>query len=122
MHFLNPAADPDLVEFLYGLPSSLINLGGRGKGLAWESARRSIGDRTAGVLGFADLDGFFAALVCAEGPRAHDVLGGLRRLSDLGIIDDSAFARELNGASPWRGIQLLPSVAGACVRGVAALA
>ena len=77
VHFFNPAVDPDLVAFLYALPSGLLNLDGRGKGLAWESVRRRVGEQPAGLLGFADLEGFFASLVRAEGPRALERLGGV---------------------------------------------
>jgi asparagine synthetase B (glutamine-hydrolysing) len=98
VHFLNPPVDPDLVQFLYGLPSALLNLGGRGKGLAWESVRRRAGATPAGLLGFADLEDFFASLLRAEGPRALEALGGLRRLSELGIVDERAFARALSGS------------------------
>lgn len=104
VHFFDPAVDPDLIEFLYGLPSALLNHGGRGKGLAWESVRRRAGDKPAELLGFADLERFFAALVRAEGPRALEELGGLRRLSELGIVDERAFARALSG--PGLGVEL----------------
>jgi hypothetical protein len=97
VHFSNPALDPDLVEFLHELPSALLNLGGRGKGLAWESVRRRAGPRPAALLGFADVDGFLASLVREEGPRALEALGGLRRLSELGIVDELAFVRVLSG-------------------------
>jgi hypothetical protein len=95
VHFFNPAVDPDLIEFLWGLSSAMLNLDGRGKGLAWGSVRRRAGERPAGRLGFADLDGFLASLIRDEGPRALEGLGGLQRLSELGIVDGRAFARAL---------------------------
>jgi hypothetical protein len=104
VHFFNPAVDPDLVSFLYGLSSTLLNLGDRGKGLAWESVRRSTGGTVAGLLGFADLENFFAALMRTETPRALRELGGLRRLSELGIVNEPDFARALNG--PRLGAEL----------------
>jgi hypothetical protein len=104
VHFSNPALDPDLVEFLYGLPTALLNLGGRGKGLAWESVRRRAGQNPARLLGFANVDGFLASLVRAEGPRTLERLGGLRRLSELGIVDERAFAQALRG--PGLGAEL----------------
>jgi hypothetical protein len=98
VQFFNPAVDPDVVEFLYGLPSALLNLGGRGKGLAWESVRNRAGGEPAALLGFAYPDGFLASLVRAEGPLALAAgLGGLPRLSELGIVDEKAFARMLSG-------------------------
>ena len=81
LHFFNPAVDPDLVDFLYGLPSALLNLDGRGKGLAWESVRRRIGKDTASALGFADLDPYFDDLIRSEGARALEQIDGVQRLS-----------------------------------------
>jgi asparagine synthase (glutamine-hydrolysing) len=104
VHFLNPAVDPDLVAFLYGLPSALLNLNGRGKGLAWESARRRAGEQPARLLGLATLEGFLASLVRGDGPRALERLGGLRELSELGIVDAAAFAKALEG--PGLGVEI----------------
>jgi asparagine synthetase B (glutamine-hydrolysing) len=104
VRFFNPAVDPDLVEFLYGLPSALLNLGGRGKGLAWESVRHRVGDDPAAVLGFADVEGFLGSLVRGEGRRALEALGGLERLAELGIVDESEFARSLFG--PGLGVEM----------------
>jgi asparagine synthase (glutamine-hydrolysing) len=104
VYFFNPAVDPDLVQFLYSLPSALLNLGGRGKGLARESVRRRVGARVAGLLGFAYPDAFLASLVRAESPQALEVLGGLPRLSELGIVDGRAFAQALHG--PQLGVEL----------------
>jgi hypothetical protein len=92
VHFANPAVDPDLVEFLIGVPRSLLNLGGRGKGLALESVRRRAGVAAAQALGFAWLERYFAALLDNESPRAFEALGGPERLSELGIVDHQALA------------------------------
>jgi hypothetical protein len=97
VQFVDPAVDPDLVQFLYGLPNRLLNLGGRGKGLPWESVRRRAGETPAALLGLAWLDDFFGTLLRAEGPQALKTLGGLRRLSELGIVDGRAFSRALTG-------------------------
>jgi hypothetical protein len=104
VHFSNPVTDPDLVEFLYGASSGVLNFGGRGKGLAWESVRRRAGEQPAAQLGFAHPDGFLASLVRSEGPRALVSLDGLQRLSELGIVDACAFAHALKG--PGLGAQL----------------
>jgi hypothetical protein len=97
VEFANPAVDPDLVEFLCALPRTVLDLGGRGKGLVGESVRRRAGDRAAALLGFAWLEDYDAALLRDEGPRALGALGGLPRLSSLGIVDAHAFARALSG-------------------------
>jgi hypothetical protein len=91
--FANPAVDPDLVEFLFGLPRSLLNLGGRGKGLAVESVRRRAGGTASRALGFAWLEGYSDALFDDESSRALEAIGGLTRLSELGIVDEQAFVR-----------------------------
>jgi asparagine synthetase B (glutamine-hydrolysing) len=91
--FANPAVDPDLVEFLFGLPRSLLNLGGRGKGLAVESVRRRAGVTASRALGFAWLEGYSDALFDDESSRALEAIGGLTRLSELGIVDEQAFVR-----------------------------
>jgi hypothetical protein len=98
VHFVDPVVDPDLVEFLYGLPNAVLNVGGRGKGLPRESVRRRAGERPAGLLGFAWIDRFLAALVRDEGPRALETLGGVPRLSELGVVHERAFAQELQGS------------------------
>lgn len=102
--FLNPAVDPDLIAFLYALPNSLLNQGGRGKGLAWESVRRRAGERPAATLGFATLEGYLATAVRAEGPRALEEMGGLERLSALGVVDACEFARAMAGSGLDRTI------------------
>jgi asparagine synthase (glutamine-hydrolysing) len=97
VRFAEPAVDPDLIQFLYGLANVLLDLDGRFKGLPRESVRRRAGEGSAALLGYAWLDAFFASLVRAEGPPALETLGGLRRLSALGIVDERAFSRELRG-------------------------
>jgi Asparagine synthase/Glutamine amidotransferase domain len=102
VRFAEPAVDPDLVQFLYGLPNTLLNLGDRFKGLPRESVRRRAGEGPAALLGYAWLDAFLASLVRAEGPPALETLGGLRCLSELGIVDERAFSRELRGSGLGR--------------------
>jgi asparagine synthetase B (glutamine-hydrolysing) len=92
VHFANPAVDPDLVEFLIGVPRSLLNLGGRGKGLALESVRRRAGESPARSLGFAWLERYSEALLDNESPRVLETFGGTERLSELGIVDRQALA------------------------------
>jgi hypothetical protein len=104
VHFANPAVDPDLVEFLFGLPRALLNLGGRGKGLARETVRRRAGETAAPALGFAWLEQYFGALLRAEGARALEAVSGLRRLSELGIVDENAFRKGLRGAGLGREV------------------
>jgi hypothetical protein len=104
VEFANPAVDPDLVEFLCALPRTVLNLGGRGKGLVRESVRRRAGDRAVALLGFAWLEDYDAALLRDEGPRALDELGGLPRLSSLGIVDAQVFARALGGPGLGREV------------------
>jgi hypothetical protein len=103
LHFFNPAVDPDLVGFLFRLPTSILNLGGRGKGLAWERARRVAGESAARALGFAWLERYFDALIRDEGRRALEALGGLRLLGEAGIVEPSAFVA---GLSPGLGQKL----------------
>jgi hypothetical protein len=95
--FANPAVDPDVVELLSGLPARVLNLGDRGKGLAYESFRRRAGEPAAALLGFAQIEAYFGGLIRTEWRRAFDDLEGLPRLSDLGIVDAPAFARVLGG-------------------------
>jgi hypothetical protein len=97
VHLANPAVDPDLVDFLFGLPRALLNLGGRGKGLARESVRRRAGVTAARTLGFVWIERYSDALFQAEKSRALEAIGGLRRLAELGIVDDHAFAQGLCG-------------------------
>jgi hypothetical protein len=92
VHFANPAVDADLVEFLIGVPRSLLNLGGRGKGLALESVRRRAGAPAAQALGFAWLERYSEALLDNDSLRALETLGGPARLSELGIVDRQAVA------------------------------
>jgi hypothetical protein len=87
---VTPVCDPDLVASLFMLPSRLLNLGGRQKGLVRESVRRRAGERAAMALGVADVRGFFGALIRKEAPGALAV-ASLRRLSELGIVDESEF-------------------------------
>jgi hypothetical protein len=95
VRFANPALDPDLVEFLYPLPTHLLNLAGRGKGLACESVRRRAGETAARNLGLGVSGDFFANLLRGEGARAFVEVGGLRQLSELGLVEPHAFADHL---------------------------
>jgi hypothetical protein len=104
VEFANPAVDPDLVEFLWPLPRTVLNLGGRGKGLVRESVRRRAGDRPAALLGFAWLEDYDAVLLREEGPRALEELSGLPRLSSLGIVDAQMFAEALTGPALGREV------------------
>jgi asparagine synthetase B (glutamine-hydrolysing) len=102
--FANPAVDPDLVELLCALPRAVLALGDRGKGLVRESVRRRAGDPAAALLGFAWLEAYFGDLLRHEGPRALGELGGLPRLSSLGIVDAQVFARALRGPALGREV------------------
>ena len=117
---LNPAVDPDLVEFLYGLPR-LSSTSVAGERVAWQSARRRIGQRAAGLP--ASRTWMVSSLIsCAPRHPARLRLGGVHRLSELGILDERGFEGALNGARARKGTQLLPGLADACVRSVATLA
>jgi hypothetical protein len=104
VEFANPAVDPDLVELLCALPRAVLDLGDGRKGLVQESFRRRAGERVAALLGFARLEAYFGALLREEGPRALDELGGLPRLSELGIVETQAFARALSGPGLGREV------------------
>jgi hypothetical protein len=104
VHFANPAVDPDLVEFLFRLPRRLLNLGGCGKGLARESVRRRAGETAARALGVVWLERYSDALLQAEKSRVLEAIGGLRRLAELGIVDEHAFAQGLCGTRPGKEI------------------
>jgi hypothetical protein len=101
-HYVNPVLDPDLVQFLYGLPNALLNLRGQGKGLPRETVRRRAGEEPVALIGIAWLDDFLASLVRDGVPAALETFGGLRCLSELGIIDEREFAQELRGSGLGR--------------------
>lgn len=82
----NPYFDVDVVEFLEGAPLRVLLHGGRFKGLAHSSYRRRVAAASAGMLGAPSVEGFFGALLDGEAPWAMRYLGGLERLTALGVV------------------------------------
>jgi hypothetical protein len=83
---LQPYWDPDLIQLLCRIHPTTLDRGGRNKGLVRDHvARRFPG------LGFerhrkVSASTFFSERMAAEGPKAWEKLGGVRRLSALGIV------------------------------------
>lgn len=92
-----PVLDPDLVGFLYGLPNSLLCLGGRAKGLPRESVRRRAGNEPANNLGIGRVDAYFAKLLRHEAPDILTSLGGFDRLENLGIAKSESLKQAFMG-------------------------
>src|SRR5262249_2304296 len=97
VRFLHPLWDPDVVEMLYRTPPSILNQGGRAKGMVRQTlARRfpTLGlERQRKVL--ARL--FFESLLRREGKALTDMTGDFPALSELGIVDGKgvrAFVRD----------------------------
>ena len=97
---LHPYLDPDLVQLLYGVSPRALTKGGLTKGLVREAIARRFPK-----LGFerqrkVNATNFFRGLLQREGPAAWRSIGGTRALSDLGLVQSSAFApvrsREFN--------------------------
>jgi hypothetical protein len=99
-----PVLDPDFVGFLYGLPNALLSLGGRAKGLPRESIRWRAGDQPAERLGIGRVDAYLGKIVREEGPRVLEALGGLKRLGELGVVDEAAFGQALRGSGLGRKV------------------
>lgn len=87
MRFLQPYFDTDLVEMLYRMPMTLLNRGGRTKGLV----RETISRRFPG-LGFdrqkkIEIVEFFSELMRRDGERIWKRMGGARTLAKLDLVD-----------------------------------
>jgi asparagine synthase (glutamine-hydrolysing) len=87
-----PYWDADLVALLYRAPVEILNRGGRSKGLV----RQSVAQRFP-ALGFdrqrkVAATAFYRSVLRTEGPPIWQSLGGVRALSDLGIVDPVALA------------------------------
>jgi asparagine synthetase B (glutamine-hydrolysing) len=87
MRFLQPYFDTDLVEMLYRTPMTLLNRGGRAKGLV----RETISRRFPG-LGFdrqkkIEIREFFAQLMRRDGNRLWKDMGGAQALGALNLVD-----------------------------------
>ena len=79
--------DADLIEFLYRVPPSLLNRGGRSKAMVRADIARRLPDfgfETQRKLVSRD---FFTERFFAELPRARRQLGDLEALARLGLID-----------------------------------
>lgn len=88
---LHPLLDPDLVDFLWRVPPKLLDRGGRAKGLIRETLARRFPD-----LGFdrqrkVNATNFFRQNILSEFDTALVQLGGIPRLSALGILDADAW-------------------------------
>jgi asparagine synthetase B (glutamine-hydrolysing) len=90
VRFLHPFWDPDVVEMLCRMPFSVLNAGGRSKGIIRKTlARRfpTLGlDRQRKVLAGS----FFQSLLAHEGPSLAEMAGDFPALSTLGIVDGPA--------------------------------
>lgn len=89
MRMLPPYWDADVIELLYRTPPLLLLHNGRNKGLVRASLARRFPD-----LGFAqhrkiEATNFYASLMYRNGREIWDRLGGLRTLSELGIVDEN---------------------------------
>ena len=87
VRFLHPLWDPDVVEMLYRTPPSLLNQGGRAKGLVRQALSRrfpTLGlERQRKVLAKS----FFESLLRQEWKALTDLIGDFPSLSGLGIVD-----------------------------------
>lgn len=94
---LSPFLDSDLVDFMYRVPPDLLDRGSRSKGLVRaELARRfpDLGfDRHRKVAATA----FSREVAMNEAERVWQELDGMTALAELGIVDATAFERELRG-------------------------
>jgi asparagine synthase (glutamine-hydrolysing) len=103
VRFLHPYWDADLVDMLIRTPPSLLDRGGRSKGLV----RPALAQRFP-ELGFdrqrkAAATPFYQEMLAAEGAALVDHLGGFSTLGDLGVIDAPAaraFADETIARNP----------------------
>lgn len=109
VRLLDPPLDPDVVSCLYGLPAAVLELDSRPKGLVRRSLDGRIGIEATRRLGLASPGAYFTSLIRDEAPGALQDLGGLPRLSELGILDGDAFIRALSGASSGSGIGYYPA-------------
>ncbi len=88
MRFLPPYWDADVIELLYRTPPLMLLHNGRNKGLVRASLARRFPD-----LGFAqhrkiEATSFYASLIYRDAREKWEQLGGLRTLSELGIVDE----------------------------------
>lgn len=89
MRMLQPYWDADVIELLYRTPPLLLLHNGRNKGLVRASLARRFPD-----LGFAqhrkvEATSIYASLIYRHAHEFWERLGGLRTLSDLGVVDES---------------------------------
>lgn len=87
-----PYWDADLVDLLYRVPVEILNRGGRSKGLVRESVARrfpSLGFERQRKVSATE---FYRSIMAAEGPALWSDLGGVRALSDLGVVDPAELA------------------------------
>jgi asparagine synthase (glutamine-hydrolysing) len=92
-----PLLDADLVEFLYHVSPRVLLRGGQTKWLARATLERRFPalPRWPKAV-YADL--FWRSLMAREGPTAWWQLGGVPRLSELGLVDPNRFATAVESA------------------------
>ncbi len=95
---LLPYLDTSLIELVYALPPSALQIGGHAKGLSYVSLARRLGPGLASRLGPSSADRTFAAGHAAEMETLISRFGGLPRLSSLGIVADAEALRAVRSS------------------------
>jgi asparagine synthase (glutamine-hydrolysing) len=112
---LHPYMDADLIRLVLNVPPRMLWTGGHTKALARESLRRRLPTLDAARLRSATYDRVLESLVATEGGRALELLGGLRVLDRLGIVDRKPvedalrlgdFARGVGYSQAWQALAL----------------
>jgi asparagine synthase (glutamine-hydrolysing) len=114
MRFLHPFWDPDVVELLFRTPPALLDRDGRSKGLIRQTLARRFPQ-----LGFdgqkkVAATSFHQSLMQAEAARLREIVGPLRSLPALGVVDaakataaiDQAFATGRQMHRAWSLLNL----------------
>ncbi len=95
VRMLQPFCDADLVDMLYRTPPFMLIQNGRNKGLVRSSLARRFP-----YLGFerqrkVEATSFYASLIYKDGNAIWQQLGGVRTLSELGIVDEGRLRPEI---------------------------
>src|SRR6185369_2050477 len=78
----------EIVELLYRIPPRILNHGDRSKGLVREMVNRRFPNLGFGSQKKVTATNFFDSLVKEQATLSLRKLGGLRKLAELGIVDE----------------------------------
>ena len=86
MQVRQPYWDPDLVTFLARTRPSVLNSGGRSKGLVRETVARRFSNLDLGTQRKVAVSGFYRSQILEQGPAVWRRLSGLTALGSLGVV------------------------------------